>query len=358
MKKIFYGKCLFRVSMIAFAGALILSGCGMLPMKNTANENKTDNSVAKVSLPAESSEEEQKSLIQTAVEGTLSEGEAVRKLCFSDYDRDGRPEAFVMTGKIILEQAQEKMEAWYASEEEVSEEEFDTLMKQKDYDEMLTLWFAYVQDGEAVCEKIQEKVTYQSDILHLKSADLFQCVSSCATSYPADLYQVQGNQCKVIFHGDTMDNHGQNVALANASAEHDDFQSVASVYDSGYDSFTEMKMGHTWKPYYFHYNNGAVTEYIGREISLPEFQQEYPNAGQMLQEYQKKKEILSVIKRDNGIVHVNFVKREKDGYEQYTYVTFKVSDGKLTEPVADDGTYHTTIEEEGEYYSHSKMFVN
>ena len=326
--------------------ALFLTACGMLPAEGAENANNASKSVAKVSTPGGVSLEEQEELIRTAVENTLSEGETIRKFCFEDYDRNDRPEAFVLTGK-ELEEAQGKEEAWYSGEEEFDEEDFDIMMEQTNYDSQDTLWFAYVQDGEVVSEKIREDgVDRRSDILRLNSATLFQCTDEGAAGW-ADLYQVEENQCKVIFYGDTMDIH-TNVIEENSTGESDDFQAAASAYDVMYDCDQEIMGGHTWKPYYFHYEDGIVTEYKGQEISLSEFRQEYSNAEQMLKKYQKKQEFSSAIKRENNIVHINLVKREKDGDEIYQNVTFQVLDGELTEPYVQDGIYHTTIEEEGE----------
>ena len=341
MKNKFCGKVILPV----MGMALLMTACGVLPAEGAENTNNASKSVAKVSIPEEISQEEQEELIRTAVENTLSEKETIRKFCFEDYDRNGRPEAFVLTGK-ELEEAKGLEEAW-DEEEELSEEEYDIVDKQRDYDTQLTLWFAYVQDGEVVSEKIREDgIDRRSDILPLKSATLFQCTVSDATGW-ADLYQVEENQCKVIFWGGTMDIH-TNVKEENSTGESDDFQAAADTYDVMYDCDLKIMGGHTWKPYYFHYENGIVTEYKGQKISLSEFRQEYSNAEQMLQKYQKKQEFSSAIKRENSIVHINFVKREKDGDEIYQNVTFKVLDGELTEPYVQDGIYHTTIEEEGE----------
>lgn len=380
MKNKFCAKAILPIMLIA----LFLTACGILPAEGAENTSNSSETVAKLSVP-ELSEEEQEKRIRTAIEDTLPEGEAIRKFCFADYDHNGRPEAFVLTGK-ELEEAKGRYEAWFNGEkddeeagsegeeeldseedlddeadidgeeesdadEELDDEEFDLMMKQMNYDFQLTMWFAYVEDGEVVSEKVQDKVDRASDILALKSASLFQCVSYCTTSFPADLYQVEGNQYKVIFHGNTMDGHAYDSnksakALNETAGESDDFVSVASTYDSSYDPELDMGMGHTWKPYYFHYENGVVTEYKGQEISLQEFLQEYSNAEQMLKKYQKKQEFLSAIKRENGMVHVNFVTRESNGWEGYSNVTFRTVDGELTEPYVDDGTYHTTIEEE------------
>ena len=324
--------------------ALLMTACGVLPTEGAENANNASKSVAKVSTPGGVSLEEQEELIRTAVENTLSEGETIRKFCFEDYDRNDRPEAFVLTGK-ELEEAQGKEEAWYSGEEEFDEEDFDIMMEQTNYDSQDTLWFAYVQDGEVVSEKIRENVNcHYSDALRLKSATLFQCAFYCATSSPADLYQVEENHCKVIFHGNMM-KACTNVTEENSTGESDDFTSIDSTYDSMYDADLGSTLGHTWKPYYFHYENGIVTEYKGQEISLSEFLKEYSNAEQMLKKYQGKSEFLSAIKRENGMVHINFVGRGKSGDENYGNVTFQVSEGKLTEPIEEDGIYHTTIED-------------
>ncbi len=102
----------------------------------------------------------------------------VRKTFYADYDRNGRPEAFVLTGPKKKKNEQAETE--------------------------LTLWFAYVKNGNVVSRKLRQDVLGTSGFLKLQSVTLFRAQTYCTTSGPEDLYRVTGNKVTKIFHGDLM----------------------------------------------------------------------------------------------------------------------------------------------------------
>lgn len=251
----------------------------------------------------------QKSEIEKEIASQLTGKNIVKKICYADYDKNGREEAFVLTGP---KKAGKLRDAAY------------------------TLWFAYHQDGTVIAKKMRKDVSVDSKMLSLKSVTLFCAASYCATSVPTDVYQVTGNDVKVIFCGNIISSTGG-----------DSFSSVDSTYDFMYDSDLKTTLGHTWKPYYFYYENGKVKEYKGKKITLHKFKK-YKNAGKMLKKYKMQGKIKSIIYRSNGIVHVNYKSKSKvedDGYYSiaYTNVTFRVSGNKLIKPVMDEGTYRKNL---------------
>lgn len=249
----------------------------------------------------------EKAVIKAEIARQLTGKNVVKKIFYADYDRNGRNEAFVLAGP---KKAGKLRDASY------------------------TLWFAYMQDGTVIARKIRKDIIVDSKKLNLKSADLFCAVTYCATSCPTDVYEVRGNEIAIIFQGDCINRAGG-----------DSFSSVHSTYDSAYDSSLKGKLGHTWKPYYFYYQDGKVKEYKGKKISLKKFKK-YKNSAKILKKYKGK--IKSIIYRSNGMVHVNYQyksKVEKDGYYciHYTNVTFRLSGNKLIKPVWHEGTYRKKL---------------
>lgn len=247
-----------------------------------------------------------KEQIRQSIASQLIKKNRVRKICYADYDKNGRAEAFVLTGP--KKKKNEQAEA---------ETEF-------------TLWFAYIENGNVVSKKLRKDVIGASGFLKLKSVTLFRAQTYCTTSGPEDLYEVGGDEVKKIFHGD----------LTKAYSG-DTFISVHSTYDFMYDKGVGHKMGHTWKPYYFYYKDGQVYEYKGKKISLARFKK-YKNAKKMMKKYKKYGKIKSIIYRENGLVHVNY-KHSYGSDSMYHNVTFRVSGNRLKKPVVEEGTYRKKL---------------
>lgn len=225
----------------------------------------------------------------------------VRKTFYADYDRNGRPEAFVLTGPKKKKNEQAETE--------------------------LTLWFAYVKNGNVVSRKLRQDVLGTSGFLKLQSVTLFRAQTYCTTSGPEDLYRVTGNKVTKIFHGDLM-----------APWAGDSFTSVHSTYDSAYDKSAGVTLGHTWKPYYFYYKNGKLYEHNGKKITSSRFMR-YKNAEKILKRYRKMGKVRSIIYRSNGLIHINFEKKYNDGDKSYSNVTLHVSGNMLKKPVVKEGIY-------------------
>lgn len=236
--------------------------------------------------------------IRKCIGGQLTKKNRVRKLFYADYDKNGRAEAFVLTGPKKKKNEQAEAQTSF------------------------TLWFAYIEDGHVVSKQLRNDVIGESGFLKLKSVTLFRAQTFCATSKPEDLYEVVGNDVKKVFHGDW-----------TKSYTGDSFTSVHSTYDFTYDKWVGFYMGHTWKPYYFYYKDGKVYEYKAKKISSARFKK-YGNGKKMLRKYRKYGKVKSIFYRENGLVHVNY----KSGGVRMN-VTFRVSGNRLKKPVVDEGIY-------------------
>ncbi len=245
--------------------------------------------------------------IESSIAREIPVKHRVRKTFYADYDRNGRPEAFVLTGP--KKKKNEQAEA---------ETEF-------------TLWFAYMENGNVICQKLRRDVLGTSGFLKLKSVTLFRAQTYCTTSAPEDLYCVTGNKVTKIFHGD------QTAPWAG-----DSFISVHSTYDSEYDKDVGVTLGHTWKPYYFYFKDGKIFEHNGKKITSSRFSR-YVNAENILKKYKKMGKVKSILYRSNGLIHINYVKKSNDGDKSYSNVTFRVSGKKLKKPVVQEGIYRKKL---------------
>ncbi len=237
----------------------------------------------------------EKDMIQTRIQEQLRSKEKIKEVYYVDYDRNGRKEAFVLTGT-------------------EPKNEFDSGDNR--------LWFAYVENGQVQATEQQDEVeANHTSVLKLKDATLF-CVGQYATtSSPQEVLRVNGNEVSVVFKGDTIKTFKGN-----------SFTSVHSTYDMMSDG-----TGHTWKPYYFYYKNGSVLQYTAKKKSVS-WVKKYKNGKKMLKKYKKRGAVKSVLYRANGLVHINYAKKGEYG-TTYTNVTFQVKKKKLVKAEENDGKY-------------------
>ncbi len=224
----------------------------------------------------------------------------VTRSWYADFDGNGRSEAFLLTTKKTTAVTNETPQ---------------------------TLWFGYISGSSVMLRKLATNILSGCWTMKLKSTRLFVARRYAATSCPESLYRVAGNSVKRIFSGDSIKKVSGN-----------NFTSIHSTYDA-YKSggiFT----GHTYKPYYYYYKSGAVYQYNAAKISYATFKKLYSNVSYMVKKYKSKGTIISILKRNNNLVHVNY--RKSDGYgERYSYVTFKLNGNKLVTKSTGEGTYLT-----------------
>jgi hypothetical protein len=122
------------------------------------------------------------------------------------------------------------------------------------------------------------------------------------------------------------------------------------IIHSTFDNITfgegHINGAHTWKPYYFYYDNG-FHEYGGTGISLDELLS-YENADSFIGQIKNEGgEITNILKRANGIININYTVYDPDAKLKWNYnITISEADGKvslnnksLREPAMNEGVY-------------------
>ncbi len=126
----------------------------------------------------------------------------------------------------------------------------------------------------------------------------------------------------------------------------DRFQILDSSYDAMYDPEVGDTLGHTWKQYYFFYDeaNDRICEYGGTDIDKSKA--EYLCGMDLFEHYLPAGDKLgSLFYRSNGLVVMNY-EHEEDGYIYYHHLiydfineSFIDDDGNATNGEPLDGTY-------------------
>lgn len=124
------------------------------------------------------------------------------------------------------------------------------------------------------------------------------------------------------------------------------FTAIQDAYDACVD-----ETGHTWKPYWFYWDNG-FHEYGGKELTEEALKQ-YSGSEKALEQINAEKgQISSILYRENGIININYLTPwTRDGVDDYinnNFLNLKLKDGKLTILEAEDnrGVYLPALETE------------
>ncbi len=211
----------------------------------------------------------------------------------NDFDGDGHYEAFVFVGGEVDED-------WGSAEG--------------------TVWYV----NEARCKQIHDEFSFAvfdgAMFTTIKAGDrkfvLFN--DMYATSYVTNIYTVKNFDC--------VEANVSRVGSASYDESTGDMSITLSAYDyyCDYEAGSEEPMwtGHTWKPYYFYYDEASeeFKEYVGQEITESELAEicgfdlakEIRDSGYTVD---------AIYKRDNGIVNVNYSKEDiyDDGSRSITY---------------------------------------
>ncbi|MBQ0028548.1 MAG: hypothetical protein KBS96_08090 [Lachnospiraceae bacterium] len=115
-----------------------------------------------------------------------------------------------------------------------------------------------------------------------------------------------------------------------------DIRIVVSAYDACYESEDDITLGHTWKPYFFHYDvtSDSFVEYVGRKLTRAEFEEKYKLG--ILQDIEAiGGTVTTIYERDNGIVNVNYyIKKMYDNGEyslSYQQANYDVNENRYIE---------------------------
>ena len=129
-----------------------------------------------------------------------------------------------------------------------------------------------------------------------------------------------------------------------------EFTGIKSTYD-----FCTDGTGHTWKPYWFYYENGEFREHLGKSILYENFKDNFGGVSEeftYLQPYFDEIEaengvITNVIVRDNGIININYkIVEDVKEFLAYRYFrTLSVKDGEVTDitPEINEGNYEVSV---------------
>lgn len=106
--------------------------------------------------------------------------------------------------------------------------------------------------------------------------------------------------------------------------------------------------GHSYKPYYFFYENGDFTEYGAILVTMDEFLA-CQGAKEVLGEAETDGfQVDGILFRGNGLIHLNLRRDHEDenGYDS-RYQTFRMCPRKMTLIDSDMGTYRESLTDYG-----------
>ena len=256
-------------------------------------------------------ETEQKSAEQLALEALIDEragGKEAAEICFSifdDFDGDGTDELFAVYGK----------------------------------DGFGTLWYANTNGAWDIYPAQTEWGEFRT--AEVSGDTLILTERLYATGNVTYCFRVENGSPIGI---DTF--NAGSLTQTNGA----EFTGIKSTYD-----FCTDGTGHTWKPYWFYYENGEFREHLGHSILYENFKDNFGGVSEefaYLQPYFDEIEaengvITNVIVRDNGIVNINY-KIIEDGEEFLAYRYFRtlsVKDGEVTDitPEINEGNYTVSV---------------
>lgn len=278
----------------------------------TETASETDISAEAPETEAETTPEtEPKSTEQLSLEALIDEragGKEAEEICFSifdDFDGDGTDELFAVYGK----------------------------------DRFGTLWYANANEAWNIYPANEEWGEFRT--AEVGGDTLILTERLYATGNVTYCFRVENGSPIGI---DTF-NTGSLTQTNGA-----EFTGIKSTYD-----FCTDGTGHTWKPYWFYYENGEFREHLGHSILYENFKDNFGGVSEefaYLQPYfdEIKAEsgvITDIIVRDNGIVNINY-KIIEDGEDFFAYRYFRtlsVKDGEVTDitPEINEGNYMVSV---------------
>ena len=192
------------------------------------------------------------------------------------------------------------------------------------------LWFVDADSCEQVSHN--EYAYYDFDG---KIEDVFgnKCIyldtEYCATAVLTDIWKLEdGKPVEDAWSG-------RGEVVCREKAEYQGFVIIRDAYDYLFDAEMEMTLGHTWKPYFFEFQNGEIEQYEREKINRAALEKKcgFDLAGEIEKEGY---EIGEIYLWGSHILTVNYSTKLEDGSIQYENVVWDCYGGK-------DGT--------GDYYA-------
>jgi len=279
---------------IILAGMMIVTACGNSgntePSEVTEGRTESGEEASNVEESTEESsvvEEDSANnkFAQKAVEKSGKTIEDVRDIISKDFDGDGKEEAFVFIGNEPDEEFGECTGTlWFVSDDKC--------------EEALPEEYVVYHDG-----RILNEITTEDEIF----VEINKNYTTSAVSY---LFYVDGGECH------------ESIVSGLGSFYEPDYVDDYCISMSAYDVYFEyeegkedeaMITGHSWKNYYFYYDKAAgdFAEFEATEITEQELNEAVGTdlASEIRAEGY---DIDNIIKRDNGVINVNYSKTTKN----------------------------------------------
>lgn len=224
------------------------------------------------------------------------DGEILAFVC-DDYDCDGAYEAFAFTGSVIA--GDEEMPDEYNGE----------------------LWFVNESGTSIVCDedRCYSKVCTPVDFGKRKFLLQYEAYVTARVTH---IYTVRD--------GLPVEEPLSGVGDMSSEPDGNDFTVTISAYDGMYDAEAGCCIGHTWKPYYYRYDESedGFVEYEPYVISRDEADGLLPEG--VLDEVESEGNVISeIMMRDNGILTADYSMSYDNGSESYGNVNYDTVKGRF-----------------------------
>ena len=332
-------KKMFLRMVSALMGMFLLCACGKekeeeIPKAEHVREEKTvaetkpsedtdpDATEPEIAQPDPGNDPDEKAVVHELRDKILDMSGAseddIKEFAVDDYDGDGSYEAFALVGKY-------------------TEDYGDVSLIEGD------IWFADSDECEKICEN--SGMGYADDVRLMRIGDtsyvMFDAIFMTATiTYVwyvdnKTVAEAEFSCCGQVIQG----------------TENDRFCIMDSSYDATLDPDIGSMIGHTWKYYYFFYNDeeGRVNEYAGTAIDAATA--EYMCGRDILAEIMSDDDkIDSIFCRGNGLIVINYEYDDAGmtNFEHYIYDSsydcWRDDYGsELEEPVSQPGTCRSCL---------------
>jgi len=241
--------------------------------------------------PAEDAAARERSLRAVLTE-TIGSDDNIADFCISDYDRDGKSEAFALVGETV------------------------------DYGFVGNLYYVTEDSVETVLsEAALYNYSEQNHMLRFKECD-FYLVGEYFTT--GDLTYIFG-----VKEGEWYEHEFSRRGMSLHQEEPGgDMTAILSDFDGVYDNSMQMYLAHTWKPYYFYWD-GDFKEYGGIAISVDDLLT-CSGAQQYIDMIQNQGfQIDDIYYRANGIININY-SAEEDNSIRFDNMTLIRSGNSVT----------------------------
>ena len=220
--------------------------------------------------------------------------------CTNDYDRNGQPEAFVVT---------------VAAQDAQTEEDTDFCTGNLYFVAADLTVMNLEKDIPIEYDKSSPDPAYYH-ILHYSDQDLFAFDEYAGTDIRSVIYSVSGNKAVSAIDKNLY------IGLQSADNEKEILASVTD-FDSSVDE-DGLGTGRTEKTYWFYYKAGKIQEYKGSKMSLADLKK-ISGASEIIDSSCKDGwKVQNILYRENGIININYRHTYSSGAYDCMYDTLRV----------------------------------